>query len=277
MSGVACAAGFDDGFLGLPAPMPTPAAPTVRLDYLHFTVLFRTDRRLAAVTGVNVHGGLLIEIERKEDVWLLDPRVPAEQQAGPELYVRNDFDRGHMVRRRDPGWGSTADALAANNDTFHYTNAAPQASQLNQSPELWAGLEDYLLVHAATYEQRLSVFTGPVLAADDPAYRGVRVPLRFWKIAAWLQGDHLATAGYVLDQTEMVGPILAAEAGREGAPPPIGAFRTFQVPILDIADLAGSAMPDLIAADVLVAPPVRAEGAARAWIPLHQQSDMMLS
>ena len=87
------------------APAPTAAAPTVQLDYLHFSVTFRPDRRLAAVTAVNIHGGLLIEIERTRDVWLLDPRVPVIDQAGPELYINNDFDRGHLVRRRDPGLG----------------------------------------------------------------------------------------------------------------------------------------------------------------------------
>lgn len=40
----------------------------------------------------------------------------------------------------------------------------------NPGNELWAGLEDYLLEHAANYERRLTVFTGPVLATDDPIY-----------------------------------------------------------------------------------------------------------
>ena len=98
--------------------------------------------------------------------------------------------RARLVRRRDPGWGTPQIAKAANDDTFHYPNAAPQAAVLNQSKELWAGLEDYLLDHAATYDQRLAVFTGPVLEASDPVYRGVQIPLRFYKIAAWLQEDH---------------------------------------------------------------------------------------
>lgn len=79
--------GYDVEFLGLPAPAPTVAVPTIQLDYLHFSVAFRPDRRLAAVTAVNIHGGLLIEIERTRDVWLLDPRVPVIEQAGPELYI----------------------------------------------------------------------------------------------------------------------------------------------------------------------------------------------
>jgi endonuclease G len=198
--------GYDPNFLGLPVPLPTAGAATIPLEYVHFTVALDPDRRLAAVTAVNIHGGLLIEIERKNDRWSIDTRAPATAQAGPALYERNDFDRGHLVRRRDPGWGTPQVAKTANDHTFHYPNAAPQAAVLNQSKDLWAGLEDYLLEHAATYDQRLTVFTGPVLHTDDPAYRGVQIPLRFYKIAAWLQEDHLECTGYVLDQIDLVRP-----------------------------------------------------------------------
>jgi len=268
--------GYDPNFLGLPVPLPTAVGgATIALDYVHFTVLLNPDRRLSAVTAVNLHGGLLIEIERKRDTWFIDKRAPATAQAGPALYERNDFDRGHMVRRRDPGWGTLAIAKAANDDTFHYVNAAPQAAVLNQSKQLWAGLEDYLLEHAATYDQRLSVFTGPVLQPTDPEYRGVQIPLRFYKIAAWLQEDHLECTGYVLDQIDLVKPILAAEGAREAAPP-LGPFKTFQVPIRDIADLTGLTMPVLLDADILQ--PVAAGVAERGdrWIPLATASDITL-
>jgi len=277
--------GYDAEFLGLPAPAPTVAVPTVQLDYLHFSVAFRPDRRLAAVTGVNIQGGLLIEIERTRDVSVLDPRVPAIEQAGPELYIKNDFDRGHLVRRRDPGWGTQATAQAANTDTFHYTNAAPQAAQFNQSKLLWAGLEDYLLEHAATFEQRLAVFTAPVLDPGDPFYRGVQIPRRFWKVAAWIRQSELAATGYVLDQTDLIGPILAADALAAGAqPPPLGAYRTFQVPLVDIADAAGVRMPELVAADVLQPAPAgtaavtaaSSDSASAPWIELTSLDDIRL-
>jgi len=87
------------------------------------------------------------------------------------VYANNDLDRGHLVRRRDPCWGTASIAQRANVDTFHFTNAAPQAAAFNQGETLWAGLEDYLLGNAATYDRRLSVFTGPVLAGTDPLYR----------------------------------------------------------------------------------------------------------
>jgi len=238
--------GYDPDFLGIPLPLPGPVAPTTRLDYPRFSVLLDEERRFAAVTGVVIDGATLRELPRTGD-WRLDPRVPAAAQAGPEIYGRNDLDRGHLVRRRDPGWGSAAEAQDATEATFFYTNAAPQAAGFNQSKELWLGLEDHVLAYAETTDRRLAVFTAPVLGAGDPPYRGIRVPLRFWKIAAWRgDGDALAAAGFVLDQTELVDT-------RQGlAVPPLGAFRTFQVPIADIAAEAGVEVGPLAAADTFV-------------------------
>ncbi|WP_173922572.1 DNA/RNA non-specific endonuclease [Agromyces sp. Marseille-P2726] len=252
--------GFDALFLGVRAPMPRTshalpsrglrdhAAASVPLDYVHFSVVLDSVRRLARVTGVNVDGALLVEVERA-DRWHLDERIPADWQAGPAIYADNDLDRGHLVRRRDPVWGSPEVTARANSDTFHYTNAAPQASGFNQSKELWLGLEDHVLEHARVHRQRLSVFTAPLLDTDDPSYRGIRIPLRFWKIAAWNSGaDQLAAIGFVVDQS----PLVETGGLREPAPgeaPALGPFRTFQVPIGDIAALTGLAMPELVEAD----------------------------
>ncbi|MFJ4037888.1 DNA/RNA non-specific endonuclease [Microbacterium sp. NPDC090007] len=237
--------GYDPDFLGIPLPLPSPARPTTRLDYPRFSVLLDEDRRLAAVTAVVIDGATLRDLPRTGE-WRLDPRVPADAQAGPEVYSRNDLDRGHLVRRRDPGWGTTSEARDATEATFFYTNAAPQAAGFNQSKELWLGLEDHVLAYAETTDQRVAVFTAPVLDGDDPPYRGIRVPLRFWKIAAWRQGEALGAAGFVLDQSALVDT-------RQGlVVPPLGAFRTFQVPIVDIAAGAGIDVGPLAEADTFV-------------------------
>lgn len=243
-------------------PLPVLAAPrAVELAYTHFTVLLRPDRRLAAATAVDVDGELLRDVEREDD-WYLDPRVPAEEQAGEELYADNDLDRGHLVRRRDAVWGTDAEAERANTDTFCYTNAAPQAASFNQDEELWLGLETYLLDNAATYRRRLVVLTGPVLAEGDPVYRGVAVPLRFWKVAAFAQAGALAATAYVLDQTPLVdldrAPGDPGEPGEPGGgagdqPPPLGPYRTFQVPVAEVAALTGLDLGPLPAADLLPA------------------------
>lgn len=272
--------GYAPDFLELRVPLPVTGTAATVLDYPHFSVAFRPDRRLAAVSAVNIHGALLRDIERNRDVWIVDPRIPAAQQLDNTLYDANDFDRGHLTRRRDPGWGTGAEAKAANDATFHYTNAAPQASGFNQSKELWAGLEDYILEHAATYEQRLAVFTGPILLTDDPTYRGAQIPLRFYKIAAWLGDQRLAASGYVLDQTPLVGRILAAPDRQAQTTPPLNAYRTFQVPIADSASTADLTMPDLIDSDVLQlagAAHTNAQPSTIDWIELTHYDDIVLT
>ena len=263
--------GYDSTFLGVPAPLPIPVGRphTVGLAYLHFTVTLDTTRQLAVVTGVNIDGGELHDLPRTGE-WHLDPRVPASAQTGPAVYAANDLDRGHLVRRRDPGWGSKPVARAAAEATFAYTNAAPQAAGFNQSKELWLGLEDHVLLYADTNDSRMSVFTAPVLAPDDPRYRGTRIPRRFWKVAAWADGERmLAAAGFVLDQTEL----LELDEGVL-AVPPLGGYRTFQVPIVDIGALAGIEFGPLIAADVLGSGPTAVRG---DWVELREPSDIRVS
>lgn len=258
--------GYDPGFLTTALPLPVAAGTTHRLDYPRFTVLLDPRRRLAAVTGVNIDGDRLLDMPRAGE-WRLDPRIDDDEQTGAAVYARNDLDRGHLVRRRDPGWGEIADARAAMAATFFYTNAAPQAAGFNQSKELWLGLEDHVLAYAESTSQRISVFTAPVLDEHDPPYRGIRIPLRFWKIAAWLGPDGLATAGFVLDQTELVDT-------RDGllAAPPLGAFRTFQVPVAEIAALTGLDLGRMPEADVLRAQGARASG----WRALESADDIVL-
>jgi endonuclease G len=264
--------GYDPDFLSLPVGMPRPRrmAGLTELPYLRFSVTLDGGRRLAAVTGVNIDGNTLQDLPRTGD-WELDPRVPAAQQTGPAVYADNDFDRGHLVRRRDPGWGTAAEARAATEATFVYTNAAPQAAVFNQSKDLWVGLEDHVLQYADATDQRVSVFTGPVLGEADPPYRGIRIPLRFWKVAAWVDpdasgGPALAAAGFVLDQTGLI------ELGAATAVPRLGSFRTFQAPISDIAALSAVDFGDLVPADVLPVDTARPGG----WRELEGPEDIRL-
>lgn len=272
--------GYDPGFLAAPVPLPAPVAAdgedapaTVALDYVHFTVVLRPDRRLAAATAVNIDGAQLLDLVREDDRWRNDRRVPSSAQAGSGLYTKNDLDRGHLVRRVDPVWGDDATALAANEDTFHYTNAAPQVADFNQSKELWLGLEDYVLEHADRTDSLLTVLSGPVLAADDPEYRDVLLPRRFWKVAVWAREDGLGATGYLLDQTELLDAMLARE--REGAPralEELGAYRTFQVSIASIAQTASLDLGPLPDADRL--PSER--GAQAAPVELTSLDDVVL-
>ena len=267
--------GYDPGFLRVALDLPAPDLPTILLNYTHFSVRLLPARRLAGVTGVNIDGQALVPLGR-EGTWHFDPRVSQGLQTGPDVYRHNDLDRGHLVRRLDPVWGDDSTALAANQDTFSYPNAAPQAAAFNQGKELWAGLEDHVLRHASRYDARISVFTGPVLDAGDLPYRGIQIPRKFWKIAAWTMEGVLAAAGFLLDQSPLLGPAELARVIRERLlaeePPPLGPFRTFQVPIAQIAGLTGIVLTRLAGADRFAAgaPQSVPAGAALALTDLRQ-------
>lgn len=236
--------GYDAGFLGVPLPLPESAAVlSPELRYHHFSVRMHTERRLAMYTAVNI-AGPITPIGRERDRWTLDPRLPADQQTGEDVYRNNDLDRGHLVRRLDPAWGPNA--KAANDDTFHFTNCAPQHHEFNAGQTKWLGLEDYILTNADNHRLAVSVLTGPVLADDDPHYRGVQLPRQYWKVVSMVKTDGtLSATGYLLSQAALLDGVISHEAFS------FGAYRTFQVPVATIAGLTGLVLTEYVAADPL--------------------------
>ncbi|GAF47024.1 DNA/RNA non-specific endonuclease [Rhodococcus wratislaviensis] len=240
--------GYDANFLRAPLPLPRPATPSVaspELKYHHFSVVMHRERALALFTAVNIDGTQSQSPRRDSDRWILDPRLPADQQTGEDVYRDNPLDRGHLVRRLDPAWGPRA--KAANDDTFHFTNCAPQHHSFNAGQTLWLGLEDYVLKNADNADLAVSVVTGPVLAPDDPEYRGVALPRQFWKTVAMVKQDGgLSVTGYLLSQAALLDEFAEGEEAFS-----YGAYRTFQVPVRRIAQLTGLVLDPHIAADPL--------------------------
>jgi endonuclease G len=220
--------GYDPAFLDIPVALPTltdeqrrnaavstvakPGEDPTVLPYTHFSLVLNRARQLAYYTAVNIDGNQIVEIKRTADRWFFDPRIAQSEQIGEELYQRNALDRGHLVRRLDPVWGS--DSSRANDDTFHFTNCSPQHERFNQGKDLWQGLENYILTNADLLDRKMTVFTGPITDDSDPLYKGVRLPLAFWKIIAYCRSDGaLATAAYVLEQGALVQEILSRDVG----------------------------------------------------------------
>ncbi len=139
-------------------------------------------------------------------------KVPGFPVAASSGRIARMFQKGHIILRGDPAWGSDAEALAAERDTFFYTNAAPQVGFFNQGSALdrpgskgklrWRAVETYVLRNAVTMKSRVNVFAGPVFDDEtDPEYRfGARVPMRFWKIAIWNDGTSLRSIALLADQ-----------------------------------------------------------------------------
>ena len=281
--------GYEENFLGsgaLKVPLPglgslaADAADPVDvvatngkfLNYTHFSVAFSSSRRIPIFTAVNINGDEAKKIKRKDDKWFADLRLPKNVQLTQEDYGHPDIDRGHMVRREDPNWGPMNIAQVANDDTFHYTNAAPQHARLNQGKTQWLGLEEYVLSNARTHGLSISVFTGPVLRDDDPSLEnGVQVPEEFWKVVVAIdeESGELRSTGYVLSQGKLIGDITEAFV--------FGQYRTYQVPVKTIAEATGLDFKGLIAADAL-----RKRGLPESLpgkpqvIPLEQLENMVL-
>jgi DNA/RNA endonuclease G (NUC1)/V8-like Glu-specific endopeptidase len=245
--------GYDPEFLGggaLRVPLPELSAAQradaarvadaedgdspFELKYHHYSVVLNRRRRLAFFTAVNIDGRLAKSPQRERDKWFYDPRVDTAFQIGNELYKGSEvFDRGHLVRRLDPAWGRSRRLVkVANDDTFHFTNCSPQHKRFNQGKNLWAGLEDFLLERATDERKRLTVFTGPVLADDDPTFREVQIPRQFWKVAVTVRPNgKLAALGFLVSQEDLIRPVVEEAA--------LDVAQAFQVPIRTVESLTG--------------------------------------
>jgi endonuclease G len=176
------------------------------LRYEHYSVVMSRSRRMCFFSAVNIDGNLSKKSARVG--WKWDPRIPRAQQIMNECYGSPPkFSRGHMTRREDPGWGEDLKtAKRGNEDSMHVTNTTPQMQAFNAP--IWLALEDYALGHAREDEMKISVFTGPYFDEQDPEIYGVRVPLAFWKIIAFIHGEtgQLCATGYEMNQGATLQP-----------------------------------------------------------------------
>ncbi len=224
--------GYDAKFLGPAVPLPVTSKNVADLKYTNFTVGLQPSRKMALYTAVNINGRKRVDIKRSVDRWLIDPRVPADEQIGGAYYRGTPLDRGHMVRRVDPVWGP--DSKQAELDTFHYSNACPQHKDLNR--KTWNDLEDYIYDNTGKEDLKVTVFTGPVLRNGDSPFHGAQLPEEFWKVVVMRRDDgKLSATAYLLSQQDMI----------QGLEFVFGQFRTYQVPVALIEKRTGLDFGDL--------------------------------
>lgn len=256
--------GYEAGFLGddlPPVPLPEVLDPQHLLKvngqgkedtqgesvlkYTHFSVAMNKTRRLCYYSAVNINGKKSLRGVKRTS-WRYDSRVPEEFQIAEECYGNPPlFSRGHMTRKEDPIWGEEAEAHQGNRDSMHYTNATPQMQMFNAP--VWLGLEDYALQASRQDQTRISVFTGPVFTDQDNEYYGVLIPIKFWKIIAFVHDDtkQLTATGYLMsqenylrDEESVYGPYLYND-------------ENYQVPVSYIEKLTGLSFGPLTESDPL--------------------------
>ncbi|WP_309642800.1 DNA/RNA non-specific endonuclease [Phenylobacterium sp.] len=166
------------------------------------------------------------------ETWYDDPRLDKGDVAGPETYgsqkvpgfprgndprrIARMFQRGHLVRRLDPAWGTDDQALSAEADSFHWTNCSPQVGFFNQGTassqiagtgggKLWRAVENYVLRNAVAEKQRVTSFTGPIFDdAKDRTFRSIKVPGKFFKVTVWVENGALRSIAMIADQTKVI-------------------------------------------------------------------------
>jgi endonuclease G len=209
--------GYDASFLGdgIDVPLPTVTGDlddvltfefageqqTV-LKYEHFSVLMGTSRKLLRWSAVNIDGKQEVT-DLGRPGWRNDPRIPTDAQIKDACYGNSPkFARGHMTRREYPNWGSQETAERANADSMHVTNVAPQMQTFNGG--VWLQLEEYALQNARKSDVKICVFTGPFFADDDPVKFGVKIPVEFWKVIAFVHDEthKLCATGYTMSQVK---------------------------------------------------------------------------
>lgn len=269
--------GYDPNFLTVPTTLDDIVGETrdriaplkdgsPYLHYLHFSTVIDRDRKFPLLTAVNIHGQALVHPGPRKDPWRRDARIDDEFQPAGNFYEKNkgddpvQFSRGHLVRRIDPCWGTTAQSQIAEEHTFHYTNSTPQVQKFNDSG--WGDLEDYVLDRAQTKERKMSVFTGPIFKPGDPLYGRQRpggpwrIPVSFWKIAVVQKTENtVAAVGFIIGQVEYIQALYEAKVFTALNPYTLAEIRDrrIQATIATIEEETGLSFGPLKAFDTLSA------------------------
>jgi endonuclease G len=97
---------------------------------------------------------------------------------------------------------------------------------------------------------KISVFTGPYFTDDDPTMYGVRIPLAFWKIIAFIHDEtgKLCATGYEMNQEQSLQPEEEFVFGAFTSPQ---LHVATQVPIRSIEARSGISFGNLASVDPL--------------------------
>ncbi|MDQ8144424.1 DNA/RNA non-specific endonuclease [Chryseobacterium sp. CFS15] len=189
------------------------------LDYTYYSVIQSKSRRVPILSASNIFR-IKFEKALREGDFKEDDRVKENEQLASKDYSNfnsikaKSIDKGHMTKREDVQWDLNGDVEAAVNaaiSTFFYPNAAPQHGQMNKGP--WKNLENSVIIKGRVPEPaKVSVFTGPVLDAEDPEYKSTlkdgsifKIPILFWKIIYYTKEDNLLyRAGFLMSQINLL-------------------------------------------------------------------------
>ncbi|HEY3404663.1 MAG TPA: DNA/RNA non-specific endonuclease [Ohtaekwangia sp.] len=216
--------GYNKDFLVKPLPLPkikkSLLAPLIKppgneIKYTHYSVVVNTKRLLPLMSAVNIRGEDFKNITRTgNEPWDFSDQIKEQYQIDDRFYGADDstFDRGHLVRRLDPCWGTKAVAKKAEHETFRWVNCTPQHRKLNRNGGVWFELEQHVLENGVKDKiSDISVFAGPILASTDQFFikpyleKDVAIPAAFWKVIVWRKQDgNLYAVGFMMSQLDFI-------------------------------------------------------------------------
>lgn len=221
--------GYKPNFLEnapLPLPKPKPAllaelAPRIDmpakffLPFRHFTTAMHAQRRLPIFAAINISGSKKPPGSMgQRPQWSYDPRIDPQHQPDDSIFSQM-LQRGHLAARDYIFWGDdAAEIKQADIHSFTLTNVCPQIARFNGNKE-WYEIERQVAKGAANEDLDITEFVGPIFGVLDPDYddlrgggstaehgTGIKLPLRFWKIVAWVENGTLKHRALILDQSE---------------------------------------------------------------------------
>jgi len=211
------------------APNLEPFADEQRytvLQHEHYMTVFDVHRRVPIVSYANVdwYRRRTTPISETRN-FTFDPLVPSANQWGSEAYQYDDYDRGHLTRRRSIAWGDDQEeAIAAQQQSDYYTNIVPQHSHFNRV--VWASVEDAcrqlgsrtrtgrsIEVTGSWFDESRQPTYDETNSIGKPEFR--RVPDAYWKICIAgsatcffvPHSDREATLGKGCDSTSACDPL----------------------------------------------------------------------
>jgi endonuclease G len=244
------------------------------LKYWNYSVVMNADRGLAFFSAANVFPKNP-NTSQDGNNFERDPRVDdvdESAQLGREFYKRqgefeaedrtkNPFDQGHLSRREDLQWGKTKKLAKRNgDDSFHYTNCAPQHFEFNQNRKtsgIWYRLEKSA-VDALSVGDNLCIINGPVFDAPlckagpdgilrlnlkgprkpDLKFGEVKIPRLYFKVIAYNDEGELRAKAFVVTQEDLLETVDRMHED-EAAALTDAEIRLYQVKVPDLEKLTG--------------------------------------
>lgn len=178
-------------------------------DFMHFSLVMNKILKSAIYVASNVDKQSLKNIKRKE-YWHFDKKIGEENQIGNNLYKNNQWDRGHLARRKDLCWGTLEEATIANYDSFCWANISLQHKKFNQG--IWGKLEDFIYnkIGEISRGRKLSIFTGPINKEKVINYKKSKedllnqfIPSGFWKTIFYVDNNEkLKSKSFIIKQDQ---------------------------------------------------------------------------